>query len=177
MSSKFHNFFSSLEKVVFFAPWRKIRQWSQVQGNSVHFEIFFTDEMRFEWIEVESAQAAYLMAVIAEFVFIIKRESEEPTFKTPKWVRNREANRITWKVIKKELFSRKKKAEEGKEGEQEGDEEEEEEEDSDDETDEEAEFVHRLDSLYDEASSDESGDEGLAAKAPRPRNKARYRPS
>lgn len=135
--------------------------------------------MRFEWIEVESNQAAYLMAVIAEFVFIIKRESEEPTFKVPKWLRRREENRITWKLIKKELFSSKKKPEEGKEAEQENgeDDEDEEEEDSDDETDEEAEYVHRLDNLYDEASSDESGDEGLVAKAPRPRNKTRYRPS
>lgn len=167
----------SLEKVVFFAPWRKIRRWSEVQGNSVHFEIFFTDEMRFEWIEVESNQAAYLMAVIAEFVFIIKRESEEPTFKTPKWIKNKMANRITWKMIKKELFSSKKEKAEGEEeGEEEDDEEEEEEEDESDD-DEEAEKVHRLDSIYDEASSDESGDEGGVARASGSRTKTRYRPS
>lgn len=163
--------------MVFFAPWRKIRRWSQVQGNSVHFEVFFTDEMRFEWVEVESKQAAYLMAVIAEFVFIIKRDSEEPTFKTPKWIQNKMANKITWKVIKKELFSSKKKEKpEGEEDQQEGEDEEENEESEEESSDdEEAEFVHRLDSIYDEGSSGEE-DEGVAARASGSKTKTRYKP-
>ncbi|KAK3696736.1 hypothetical protein QZH41_013091, partial [Actinostola sp. cb2023] len=155
------------EKVSFFAPWCKIRRWSQVQGNSVHFEVFFTDEMRFEWIEVETAQAAFLMAAIAEFVFIIKQQSEEPTFKIPKWLRKKSENRLTWKLIKNELFSSKKAEEDG------GEEEEEEEEDDDDDDEE---VVQRLDSLYDEASSDESDGEQVAG-ASASRNKTRYRPS
>lgn len=159
----FFFFFSNIAKLVFFAPWRKIRRWSQVQGNSVHFEIFFTDEMRFEWIEVESDQSAFLMEVIVEFVYIMKKESEEPTFKLPKWLNNKSENRLTWKLIKNELFSKKK---------------EEEEEEEEEEPQEEEEFLHRFDNLHDEVSSDEDSDNELAATASGPsRSKACYKPS
>jgi len=117
------------------------------------------------------------MAVIAEFVFIIKRETEEPTFKQPKWLQKKNENRITWKMIKKELFSSKKEKKEGEEegaAEEDDDEEEEEEEESSD--DDEAEMIHRLDCLHDEASSDESDTEGVAARGGSS-NKSRYRPS
>jgi hypothetical protein len=125
-----------------------------VQGNSVHFEVFFTDEMRFEWIEVETDQAQHLMAVIVEFVFLIKRDSEEPTFKLPKWLRNNKSeNRLTWKLIKNELFSPKKEPEEEEEPQEE-------------------EFLQRFDNLHDEVSSD---DEGVAsAIASSSRGKANY---
>lgn len=160
----FNHFFIFLyvEKVVFFAPWRKIRRWSQVQGNSVHFEIFFTDEMRFEWVEVESDQSAYLMEVIVEFIFIMKKESEEPTFKLPKWLKNKSEKRLTWKLVKNELFSQKK----------------EEDEEEEEEPQEEEEFINRFDNLHDEASSDEDSDGELVATASGPtRSKACYKQS
>ncbi|XP_032223032.2 uncharacterized protein LOC116604582 [Nematostella vectensis] len=139
------------EKLVFFAPWRKIRRWSQVQGNSIHFEIFFTDEMRFEWVEVETDQAPFLMAVIAEFVFLVKRETEDPK---PRPLCNwKPKPKLTWNLIKNELFSSEKKTDSEEEEEKE-------------------EALKGFDNLHDEVSDDESSEEEGAA-APRTSNRKR----
>ena len=133
----------STEKTAFFAPWQKIRRWSQAQGNSVHFEIYFTEELRFEWVEVETEQVVYLMSVIAECVYLKHKESNGP--ERPNWDKVADKKKLTWKMIKKELFSKESK----------------------EESEDEDEPCQGFDALEDEASSDseESSDDEKGAKA------------
>ena len=94
---------------MFFAPWRKIRRWTQqAQGDSIHFEIYFTEELRFEWIEVETKQGSFLMSVIAEFVYLMKTETQD-AHQTTSSSKPLEKRKLTWKLIKNELFSKEKK--------------------------------------------------------------------
>lgn len=146
----------STEKTSFFAPWAKIRRWSQAQGDSVHFEIYFTEELRFEWVEVETEQVAYLMSVIAEFVYLKQKESIEPEVDRTSWNKG-QAKKLTWKMIKKELFSK---------------------EESKEESEDEDEPCQGFDNLEDEASTDDEGssdgEEGAKA-APPSRRGSQYR--
>lgn len=144
----------STEKTAFFAPWQKIRRWSQAQGNSVHFEIYFTEELRFEWVEVETEQVVYLMSVIAECVYLKHKESNGT--ERPNWDKGADKKKLTWKMIKKELFSKESK----------------EESEDDDEP------CQGFDALEDEASSDgeeSSGDEKGAKAAASSRRSSEYR--
>lgn len=133
----------STEKTAFFAPWQKIRRWSQAQGDSIHFEIYFTEELRFEWVEVETEQVAYLMSVIAEWVYLKQKESIGP--ERTNWNKGAETKKLTWKMIKKELFSKESK----------------------EESEDEDEPCQGFDVLKDEASTDgeESSDDEEGAKA------------
>lgn len=133
----------STEKTAFFAPWQKIRRWSQAQGDSIHFEIYFTEELRFEWVEVETEQVAYLMSVIAECVYLKQKESIGP--ERTNWNKGAETKKLTWKMIKKELFSKESK----------------------EESEDEDEPCQGFDVLEDEASTDgeESSDDEEGAKA------------
>ena len=149
----------STEKTTFFAPWRKIRRWSQAQGDSVHFEIYFTDDLRFEWVEVETEQVAYLMSIIAECVYLMKKDYDESDVKTTSWASSFGKKKLTWKLIKKELFSKKSKQEN---------------EDGDDDDDEPCEG---FDNLEEEASSDGEGssdDEDGAKALPGSRRGSQY---
>ncbi|CAH3045428.1 unnamed protein product [Pocillopora meandrina] len=134
------------KKSAFFAPWRKIRRWSQAQGDSIHFEIYFTEELRFEWVEVETEQVAFLMSVIAEFVYLMKKDLDEPEVNTSIWSKGIPMKKLTWKLIKKELFSKDKKQEE---------------------CDDEEEPCQGFDNLEEEASTDDEGssDDEEGAKA------------
>ena len=95
-------------------------------------------------MEVETEQVAYLMSVIAEFVYLMKKDYDEPEVKTPNWLKGGEKKRLTWKLIKNELFSTENKDEEDEEKPCQG-----------------------FDNLEDEASTDdeESSDEEEGAKA------------
>lgn len=139
----------STEKSAFFAPWPKIRRWSQAQGDSVHFEIYFTAELRFEWVEVETEQVAYLMSVIAEFVYLKQKDSNEPEVDRTSWNKGAQTKKLTWKMIKKELFSK---------GE------------SKDDSEDEEEPTKGFDNLEDEASTEDEessdGEEGAKAAPP-----------
>ncbi|XP_029188018.2 uncharacterized protein LOC114955353 [Acropora millepora] len=142
------------DTTAFFAPWRKIRRWSQAQGDSVHFEVYFTEELRFDWIEIETEQVAYLMSVIAECIYLMQKDYNEPEPANSSWSGRALKKKLTWKLIKNELFSKKNKDDEN---------------DHDDDDDEEC---QGFDNLEEEASTDgESSDEEEGAKASRRRSR------
>lgn len=151
---------SFTDKTAFFAPWRKIRRWSQVQGDSVHFEVYFTEELRFDWIEVETEQVAYLMSVIAECIYLMQKDYNEPEAASSSWTGSSLKKKLTWKLIKSELFSKKNKEEEN--------------EDDDDDDDE---ACQGFDNLEEEASTDEGSEdeeEVKEAMAPSSRRGSQY---
>lgn len=149
------------EKTTFVAPWRKIRRWSQVQGDSIHFEIYFTDDLRFEWVEIETEQVVYLMSIIAECVYLMKKDYDEPEDKRTSWASSIGKKKLTWKLIKHELFGSKKSKEEN--------------EDDDDNDDDEP--CQGFDNLEEEASTDGEGssdDEEGAKALPASRRGSQY---
>ena len=97
---------------------------------------------------------AYLMSVIAECVYLKQKESNGP--ERPNWDEGVEKKKLTWKMIKKELFSKESK----------------------EESEDEDEPCQGFDVLEDEASTDgeESSDDEEGAKAaPSSRRGSHYR--
>ena len=58
---------------------------------------------------------AYLMSVIAECVYLKHKENNGP--ERPNWDKGTEKKKLTWKMIKRELFSKESKEESGDEDE------------------------------------------------------------
>ena len=91
---------------------------------------------------METEQVAYLMSVIAECVYLMKKDYDEPEVKKSSWFNSGEKKKLTWKLIKSELFSKEKN---------------EEKEDDDDEEEGEGDPSLGFDNLEDEASTDDEG--------------------
>lgn len=97
------------------------------------------------------------MSVIAEFVYLKQKESNEPEADRANWNKGAQTKKLTWKMIKKELFSK---------------------EESKEESEDEDEPCQGFDNLEDEASTDDEassdGEEGAKA-APPSRRGSQYR--
>ena len=102
-------------------------------------------------MEIETEQVAYLMSIIAECVYLMKKDYEEPEDKRTSWASSIRKKKLTWKLIKKELFGSKKSKEENEDGDD----------DDDDEP------CQGFDNLEEEASTDGEGssDDEEGAKA------------
>lgn len=97
------------------------------------------------------------MSVIAEFVYLMKKDLDEPEVNTSIWSKGIPVKKLTWKLIKKELFSKEKKQEE---------------------SDDEEEPCQGFDNLEEEASTDDEGssdDEEGAKAATSSRKSSQYR--
>ena len=93
---------------------------------------------------------AYLMSVIAECIYLMQKDYNEPEPANSSWSGRALKKKLTWKLIKNELFSKKDKDDEN---------------DHDDDDDE---VCQGFDNLEEEASTDgESSDEEEGAKASR----------
>ena len=107
-------------------------------------------------MEVETEQVAFLMSVIAEFVYLMKKDHDEPEVNRSSWNTGVQMKKLTWKFIKKELFSKVNK----------------------EESEDEEEPCQGFDNLEDEASTDDEGssdDEEGAKAASSSRRSSQYR--
>lgn len=100
-------------------------------------------------MEIETEQVAYLMSVIAECIFLMKKDYDEPEVKRSGGT---EKKKLTWKLIKRELFSKGSK-------------------DKNEDDDDEEEPCKGFDNLQEEASTDDEfssdGEEGAKASSSR----------
>ena len=68
------------------------------------------DDKAFTWVEFDTVQAPYLLQVTSELIEKVQQVVEIPEFKQPSWVTDpKPRNKLTFKLIKEELFGKGKK--------------------------------------------------------------------
>ena len=70
----------------------------------MNYEVFLTDDQAFTWIEMETDQAALLLQLTGDFIDDLKRKLERAEFRQPAWVNDPGGEKLSWKLIKEELF-------------------------------------------------------------------------
>lgn len=102
-----------LDSIELGIPWRKIRRFTEKKDKkTISLEIFLADDKSFTWIELSTPQFTFFLQAIAECIDMLQARLEKPAFAQPKFVQNKKRNKLSWGLVKAELFGIGKNKEE-----------------------------------------------------------------